>query len=128
MQHASRAALLLASAAVLAGCMAPKQWHGGPGGAAQFNQDSYDCQLQAANMYPAAMVQQMTSAGVNAAPPPVQTNCSVIGNQINCNSNRVGADASIYNRPPSYMTVDANAGSRDGAVVSCLYARGYELR
>ena len=112
---------------VLAGCAQPLKWYGGT--EASFYRDRYECEQEAARSYPPQMVQQQTSPGVNVQPSQnTQTNCTTYGNQINCTSTPQGANASIYNRPPSYITLDANEGSRANSFRSCLFARGYSLR
>ena len=112
---------------VLAGCAQPQKWHGGT--EASFNRDRYECEQEAARSFPTQMVQQQTSPGVNVRPSQsTQTNCTTYGNQINCTSSPQGLDTSIYNRPPSYITIDANARSRGNSITSCLYARGYRLQ
>lgn len=95
-----------------------------------FYKDSSDCELQAANAYPPVMVQRMTAPAVQSTQQrPVQTNCTVaFGGQINCTSRPTGADASIYNRPASYVTEDASAGQRSAAARSCLLAKGYRTQ
>lgn len=112
---------------VLAGCAQPQKWYGGT--ESSFNRDRYECEQEAARSFPPQMVQHQTSPGVNVQPSQsVQTNCTRYGNQVNCTSTPQGVNASIYNRPPSYVTLDANAGSRGNSVRSCLFARGYRLQ
>lgn len=98
-----------------------------PGGSEQqFYADRYQCEQQAANSYPTAPQQVMTSPGVNMPQQQnTQTNCQMIGGQMQCLSQPVGVNTAIYNRPPQYATVDANAGARGNATGSCLMAKGY---
>jgi hypothetical protein len=94
--------------------------------ASEFYEDRFACEQQAASSYPTMLTQIMTNPGVNMPnTQQTQTNCTSYGGQINCTSQPTGLNASIYNRPPSYMTVDANAGNRDRAVQSCLMSKGY---
>ena len=115
---------LVLGAVFLAGC-ATKWSH--PNGGGNFHSDLYQCEQEAAVSYPPAMTQVMTSPGYQA---PQQTNtttnCNVNGQWINCRSTQQGASASVYNSPPTYMTVDNNAGARGGFVRQCLRAKGYQ--
>lgn len=119
--------LLIVTVVALAGC-ASQKWSRTGSNESEFRQEAYDCQQQAAASYPSAFVQQQTSPGFVAAPQPTTTNCTIYGNTANCQSQATGASAAIYNRPPSYMTVDANQGNRNGAYRSCMFARGWSLK
>ncbi|MBI2783954.1 MAG: hypothetical protein HYX64_07755 [Gammaproteobacteria bacterium] len=88
-------------------------------------QDLYQCEQEAARSYPPNLVQRMTSPGFQAAPGATQTNCTSYGNQLSCQSGAGNAGASIYNRPPTYVTEDANLPSRKTSTRSCMVARGY---
>ena len=107
----------------LAGCAT--QWNRPNTTEAQFYQDRFECEQLAAGSYPPSMVQRMSSPGVYAPPPRTQTTCSSVGGIVSCRSAPSGLDASIYNRPPTYVTDDANAPARAYAVGSCLMSRGY---
>ncbi len=86
----------------------------------------FNCEQDAARMYPPVMVQRMTSPGYQPLPSQsTQTNCTSIGNQINCTSQPSGVDTSIYKQQPTYVTEDSNAISRNSAFQSCLSAKGY---
>ena len=79
---------------------------------AQFYQDRFQCEGQAAQMYPVIM----TSVGPGFQTPG-RTNCTTYGNQTNCTT-----------MPGSYTPAqqsDANATSRASAVSSCLRSKGY---
>lgn len=90
------------------------------------DEDRYQCEMDAARAYPVAFQQRMTSPGVQVAPnQSLQTNCTGYGAQWNCSTNRSGADASIYNRPPTYITEDVNLSRRQQAFASCMTAKGY---
>jgi hypothetical protein len=115
--------VVLSSVALLGGCAS--RWSRPNTSESQFYQDRYQCEQDAARSYPPAMVQRTTSPGFQAAPRASQTNCTTIGNNISCNTAPTGLDASIFNRPPTQVTEDVNIGSRNSAVQSCLYARGY---
>ena len=121
--------LLLACILFAGGCAAPKKWYHSSKGQSEFNQDIYRCQQEAAQSYPPAMVQRVTSPGVNVPDNrQVQTNCVPVGNTFQCNSSRTGANASIYNTPPSVVTEDANAANRAYATQSCMFAKDYRLQ
>lgn len=90
------------------------------------DEDRYQCEMDATRAYPVALQQRMTSPGVQVAPnQSLQTNCTGYGAQLNCSTNRFGADASIYNRPPTYITEDVNLSRRQQAFASCMTAKGY---
>jgi hypothetical protein len=115
----------LVLALVVAGCASPQGWWRANTTEAEFNRDRFACEQAAASAFPMVAGQVMTSPGVNAAPPP--TTCTTgYGGVVTCS--RPGLDASIYNRPPTYATVDANAGNRGQHAQSCLLARGYSRR
>jgi hypothetical protein len=80
--------------------------------AAEFHQDRYQCEREAASMYPVTMT--ASGPGYQA---PAQTNCSTYGRQTNCTTT-----PGTYTPPPTY---DANAIARSSAVSSCLQAKGY---
>lgn len=92
-----------------------------------FYSDRYQCEQEAANNYPAAPVQQMLSPGYRApTPTTTTTNCVNVGyGNVQCQSTQPGASAAIYNTPPTYTTIDANASNRSNAVRSCLMSKGY---
>ena len=120
--------VLLICAITLAGCAAPKSWRHSSKGQTEFHQDRYLCQQEAAQSYPAMIVQRMTPGVQIPDNRSVQTNCSQVGNFVQCNSAKTGIDATIYNRPPSVVAEDANAANRNYAAQSCMYARGWQLQ
>jgi hypothetical protein len=82
---------------------------------ADFSHDKYECEQQAAVMYP---VQMMTSnAGYQT---PTQTNCRQVGNQTNCTST---PGTAIYSQAK-----DVNSGARSSAFGSCMRSHGYEFK
>lgn len=97
---------------LLAGC-ASKPWQHPTATPAQFNQDNYECHMQASAMYPAAM----TSANFNQ-PAPVRTNCTAMGNTMNCTTQQQANQI-----PP--VQYDQNQIARSNAQGQCLRARGY---
>jgi len=82
---------------------------------AEFYKDRYECQREAASMYPIAM--RPSGPGYQA---PAQTDCTSYGNQISCTTT-----PGSYTPAPQY---DSNATARSSAVSSCLEARGYVWR
>lgn len=104
--------ILLLIPAALAGCAMP-QWHHANFSPAQFDQDRYQCTVQAREMYPVAMAGQS-----NMMPPPAtRTNCTAMGNQVNC-TNQQGYQMPVYQ-------YDRNQPYRDNAFSYCMRARGY---
>lgn len=82
---------------------------------AEFYQDRYQCEKEAATMYPVAM--RPSDPGYQA---PAQTNCTSYGNQISCTTT-----PGPYFSAPQH---DANANARSSAIGTCLQARGYVWR
>jgi hypothetical protein len=97
---------------------------------ADFNRDSYECEMEAARTYPTALVTQQLAAGYTT---PSTTNCygsgsatgfggTVYGNNtVNCTT----TPGQVV-RPVTY-TADANADNRQQAAKACMYAHGYQL-
>ena len=120
---------LLIGALLVSGCGSQKGWTHATKGESDFYQDRHQCQQEAAQTYPPVFTQRTTSPGVQVQDSrPVQTNCVTVGGQVQCTSARTGVDTTIYNRPPSTATEDANATNRSTATQSCLFAKGYRLR
>ena len=87
---------------------------------AEFNQDRYACQQEAARIYPTAMMQQTVGTGYQN---PAQTECYGYGNNnISCTT--TGGNYV----PPRTITVDANANNRSTAFDSCMNARSYTFK
>ncbi len=82
---------------------------------AEFYQDRYACEREAASMYP--IVMRPSGPGNQT---PAQTDCTSYGNQISCTTS-----PGSYVPAPQY---DSNANARSSAVSSCLEARGYVWR
>ena len=88
--------------------------------------DRNQCEMDAARAYPVLMQQRMTNPGFQATEPrEQQTNCTTFAGQVNCRSTQAGTGASIYNRPPSYVSEDVNNMRRQAAFGSCMEAKGY---
>gem|GEM_PF-1601451 len=97
---------------------------------AQFNRDSYECQMEAVRAYPAAIVTQQLTAGYST---PGRTNCYSTGSAYGSGNTAYGSSStnctttpSQSNAPVTY-TVDANQNNRVQAGKACLFARGYKL-
>ena len=82
---------------------------------ADAQQDIYECQRQAASMYPVAM--QSVGSGYTS---PSQSNCSTYGTQTTCTT-----IPGRYTPPPQ---TDVNATNRTTAQSSCLQAKGYTYK
>lgn len=101
---------VLATFALLEGCA--MGWTRPNTTEAQFNQDRFQCEQQAASTYPVVMAS--SGSGYQA---PARTNCTTYGNQTNCTTT-----PGAYTPPPQS---DANAFARASAVRSCLQSKGY---
>lgn len=114
---------------LLAGC-AQYQWRKQGSTREQFNQESYECQMQAAAAFPAAIVSQQMTSGYQT---PAVTNCTSSGSAYGSYGNVYGnSNTNCTTTPgqtvrPVVYTSDANQENRAQASKACLYARGYEL-
>lgn len=108
---------------LLSGC-AQYRWFKPGATQSDFNVDSYECQVQAAAVYPTHVVsQQITPTYVN----PSTTNCHTTGYvygraSVHCTTTP-GAVV-----PGVVSTIDVNARNRDQIKKNCMVARGWELR
>lgn len=108
----------------LAGC-AQFAWHHPSKNQNDFNRDKYNCERQAANMYPIHMVQEQSAPPVRA-PQSSTTNCDSLGYSIRCTTTPDSTYSPKGNYiPPPY---DANNNNRRNAISSCMQADGWELR
>lgn len=105
--------LVVVTATLLGGCA--MGWTRANTTAAQFYQDRFQCEQQAASLYPVVMAP--AGGGYQA---PAQTNCTTYGNQTNCTTT-----PGVYVPAPSS---DANSIARSSAISSCLRARGYTYK
>ncbi len=104
---------------LLAGCAnLGHVWHRDNTTEAEFNQDRYQCTVEATRAYPAQNIPITTGGGYQT---PVQTNCVSVGNNVNCTS--YGGERVA----PTTTWIDANAGNQSAMVEQCLKARGYSL-
>lgn len=104
-------ALLVALSIIMTGC-AVGGWTRPNTTEAEFRRDTYQCEQEAARMYPAAMVQVRSPYQQDTE----QTNCTRYGNRLDCTTTKSDVQPSVE---------DANAGARNNAHRSCLNAKGY---
>lgn len=97
---------------------------------AEFNLDAYNCQTEAARLYPAAIVSQQLTSGYTA---PATTNCTstasanrTFGTIYATGNTNCTTTPGAQIQPITYTT-DANSGNRAQAASACMYARGYHL-
>lgn len=110
-------AIVISSVGLLSGCA--MVWTRPNTTEAEFYQDRYQCEQQAAQMYPAIMTQRAVGASFQA---PSRTDCSAYGNNISCQT------APGMSVQPNVVTEDANSLSRLMASDDCLKAKGYTRR
>ncbi len=84
----------------------------------EFERDKYECQSDAANMYPPAFVTTKISPDYVT---PSTTNCVGSGNMTSCTT--------IPGKfvQGTKITSDSNTYAREQSASQCLRARGYEL-
>lgn len=115
MSSVFRVSSFLAIPLVLTAC-AQFQWLK-PGATQQdFNRDSYECTTEAARTFPAMAVSYQIT---NGSTQPAYTNCSGVGNSVNCTTTGGGY------KPGQSVVVDANKNNRDNAAYQCMLARGW---
>ena len=103
--------------AVTSGC-AQHRWQKYGATQSEFNNDTYECQTEAARTYPAQMVTEQITSGYTT---PSNTNC--YGNSKNINCTTTGGQYV----PGVTSPVDVNANNRLQAAKQCMYARGWQL-
>ena len=116
-----KASLTLAiSAFVLGGCATT--YEHATADQAQFDRDKYQCQQEAASMYPPVYGQR---------PPPPQstsstTNCRAEGSSIQCYTRQNPPRQTIGGALAEYAaSQDQNEGRRKAAVENCISSKGY---
>lgn len=107
-----RAVLSTLALASLAGC---GTWHRPGSTEAEFNQERYACQQEAASTYPIVMAS--SGGGYQGAS---QTSCTGYGNMVNCTTT-----PGAYVPPPQS---DQNAIPRAMAFDSCMKAKGWTFQ
>ncbi len=93
-------------------------WYRSNTSEAEFNQDRYQCTVEASRASPPQNFQMVTGSGYQT---PVQTNCISNGNNVNCTS--YGGERVA----PTTTWIDANAVNQSAMVELCLKAKGYSL-
>lgn len=101
---------VMAAAALATGCA--MGWTRPSTTEAEFSRDRFECEREAAGMYPAMPV----ASGYQA---PARTECHTYGNQTSCSTTPGTASTS---------TRDANAINRNNAQASCMRSRGYTFQ
>ena len=113
----------------LLGC-AEYRWHRPGVTQAEFNRDSYACQMEVARAFPAAYVQQELTAGYTTQS---TTNCTSGGAAYSYGGTGYvtgTSNTSCMTTPGTYVAPityshDANEVKREQAAKSCMYAKGY---
>jgi hypothetical protein len=113
----------------LVGC-ASYQWVK-PGASKQdFSRDQYECQSDAARLYPAAFVAQQISSGYVS---PSSTYCSGDGSAYGIGTSVYGSASSTCTTYPGQVIapvsipIDVNSSNRDRSAEACMYSRGWSL-
>lgn len=104
---------------VLGGCT--QYWEKPGGTTSEFEADKAECNALAYGQFPPNVITNTTyTQGYKA---PDQTNCTLIGNTMNCTS-----QPSPFNVPPVPVTTstDVNVQARNAAWESCMYGKGYQ--
>jgi len=101
--------IILIALCLLAGCAT--KWSRPNTTEQEFYQDRFQCEQDAASMYPVAMSQTSYGNGYQA---PTQTNCQTYGNNTNCSTT-----PGVF-IPPVKTVQDANGLNRAMAIRSCL--------
>ena len=100
------------------GCT-PMGWQHLVKGQTEFSSDKYQCEGNAARLYPAIITVEQIAAGYRT---PTQTNCRKIGNEVQCTT--YGGDYV----PPVMSTVDVNERNRESIFNSCMRSLGWEWK
>jgi len=103
---------------LLQGC-APMGWQHALKGQREFSSDKYQCEGNAARLYPPIITVEQIASGYRT---PTQTNCRKIGNEVQCTT--YGGDYI----PPVMSTVDFNERNRDSLFDSCMRSLGWEWK
>lgn len=116
-------------ALVVGGC-ASYQWVK-PGASQQdFSRDQYECQSEAARLYPAAYMAHQISSGYVA---PSSTQCAGSGSAYGMGNSVYGSTTTTCTTypgqviAPASIPIDVNARNRSNSAEACMYARGWAL-
>jgi hypothetical protein len=110
--------LVLSMAFLLQGC-APIGWQHLSKGQSEFGTDKYQCEKNAARLYPAILSIEQIASGYRT---PLRTDCKTIKNETHCTT--YGGEYV----PPVMATVDANEGNRGSMFNSCMQSLGWEWK
>lgn len=108
--------IAVAALATLTGCSIG--WVRPGGTPYEFDHDRFDCQQQAAQMYPPMMMQRQVGGGYIT---PSHTQCYGYAPNISCTTY-----PGVF-VPPQWALEDANEDNRTGQYNACLRSRGYEF-
>lgn len=109
---------------LLGGC-AQYAWYHPNKNQNDFNIDKYNCERQAAQMYPVHMAQQQPIYQPDSTNSGSTTNCSRLGDSVNCiTTQNPSYNPQAYIPPPQ----DVNVNNRSSAISSCMQANGWQLR
>ncbi len=128
MNASFRSKALLLALALLGGC-AQYQWQKYGATQQDFNRESYECQVEAARLYPAAIVTQQLTSGYTT---PSTTNCYGSGSAYGVGSTVYGSSSTNCTTTPGQTvapvtyTADANTSNRNQATQACMVARGWQ--
>lgn len=112
----------------LGGC-AQYQWQKYGATQNDFNRDGYECQMEAARVFPTQVVTQQIRSGYTT---PSTTNCYGSGSAYGRSGYTYGTnDMHCTTTPgqrvaPVTSTFDANADNRNRAAMQCMQARGWQ--
>lgn len=110
-----RISRLLVCPFVAALCGCSMGWYREGVSSSQGYQDIHECQQEAARAFPTVLAP--VGSGYQS---PSQTNCQMIGNQMNCTTY-----PGVYRAPPQQ---DVNMANRNNAMSSCMRGRGYTYK
>lgn len=108
---------------LLTGC-AQYKWQKSGATQADFNRDKYECQREAAQVYPPQVVRQQITTGYTT---PSTTNCSSTGSTYGNYSYTNCTTTPGQYVPGASTDTDVNADSRERMGKQCMYARGWQL-
>ncbi len=112
------AIMVICTGFLMQGC-APIGWQHSYKGQAEFGTDKYQCENNAARVYPPALAVEQVADGYRT---PVQTNCKKFKDEVRCTT--YGGD---YVQPVM-STVDTNEINRGSLFSSCMQSLGWEWK
>lgn len=105
----------------LPGC-AQYYWKKSGAGQAEFNRDSYECQMEAARVFPTQIVVEQLSAGFRS---PSSTDCITTNAGYGRSASSCTTTPGLV-VPPVTNSVDVNSENRARSAMQCLYSRGWQ--